>query len=135
MAKYDCLVYAATPSRLTSYVDDIMQFVTDQGFACLHPFKALPYEYYEGGKVGRDKTLVHCCRLVEVCDEFWVFGISKGVLTELRHVFQFNKNSENPMQVRLMLELYDLDWRDIALELRHDFKDEFSLIDALSFQA
>lgn len=49
------LVYCASPSRLVHRVKDIMDFVTDQGYAPLHPFQALPYERFEGNPGSEDK--------------------------------------------------------------------------------
>lgn len=59
------LIYCATPSRLVHRSNDIMDFVTEQGYAPLHPFQALPCERFEGNtRIGRAKSMEWCCRLV-----------------------------------------------------------------------
>lgn len=76
------LIYCATPSRLSQHSELISRFVADQGFGPLHPFVALPYELFEGGRIGRERSMEYCFRLVDVADEFWMFGVSNGTLQE-----------------------------------------------------
>ncbi len=80
------LIYAACPSRLAGLTDEIFSFVADTGNACLHPFAAMPFQFFEGSPtVGRERTLDWCCRLINASDEFWIFGISAGTLLELEY--------------------------------------------------
>ncbi len=59
------LIYCATPSRLVHRIKDIMDFVTNQGYAPLHPFQAFPYERFEGNpKIGRSKSIEWCLDLL-----------------------------------------------------------------------
>ena len=131
MSDFEYLAYAATPSRLVARIDEIMRFVTERGYACLHPFKALPYEFFEGGAIGRDRTLVICCRLIEACDEFWVFGVSEGVLVELGHVLRYNSCNAKPKVIRLFVEEFDPEWRAHASGLEARFASELSAIGQL----
>jgi hypothetical protein len=80
------LVYAACPSRMADQTQTILEFIASRGHAPLHPFQALPYAFFEGGLPGREKTLEWCCRLIDICDEFWLFGLSDGTLFELRYL-------------------------------------------------
>jgi hypothetical protein len=82
------LVYTACPSRLADRTGEILTFVAGQGQAPLHPFQALPYKFFEGGLPGRERTLNWCCRLVDICDEFWLFGLSDGTKFELEYLIQ-----------------------------------------------
>jgi hypothetical protein len=105
------VVYGSTPSRLASKTDEIMKFVASLGKACLHPFMALPYEYYEGGCVGRDKTICVCCKLVEVCDQFAIFGISEGTLIELEYHLDLNSRLKMPQALLVFIKEFDPEWQ------------------------
>lgn len=88
------LVYAACPSRLAHKTDAILEFVVHHGQAPLHPFQAFPYDLFEGGKPGRERTLEWCCRLIDVCDELWLFGISDGTLFEVNYLIARGRRSQ-----------------------------------------
>ena len=73
------LVYCATPSRIAKKSNEITSFVSKLGLAPLHPFLALPYEFFEGNPIiGREKSMNYCCKLIDICDIFCLFGPSKG---------------------------------------------------------
>ncbi len=75
------LIYCAAPARIVHRLKDIMDFVTNQGNAPLHPFQAFPYERYEGNpRIGRTKSMEWCLRLIDISDEFCMFGVSNGTL-------------------------------------------------------
>ena len=106
------LIYCANPSRLKDSMLDIMDFVTENGDAPLHPFQALPYERYEGNpRIGRDKAIDFCLRLIDICDEFYMFGVSKGTLIEINHAIKIKK------PVKLHIEQFDPDWRKYYQQL------------------
>ncbi len=107
------LVYAACPSRLAGLRADIMGFVGARGHACLHPFNAFPYEYFEGGMVGRDKTMEWCCRLVDACDELWCFGVSEGTCMEVDHLLR----TKGADALRSHVDRFDPEWRQHAGDL------------------
>jgi len=117
------LVYCATPSRMTRNKKKIMDFVTARGCAPFHPFQAFEYKRFEGGPVGRDKTMEFCCRAIDICDEFWMFGISEGTLKELCHVLKQNSVSKNPKPIRLFLNEFDKNWRAEYRKLKVWFGD------------
>ncbi|MHA1832730.1 MAG: hypothetical protein ACTSV7_01955 [Candidatus Baldrarchaeia archaeon] len=99
------LIYCATPSRLVKDKEKIMDFVKNEGCAPLHPFCALPYDYFEGGKVGRQKTLEYCLRLIDISDEFWLFGVSDGTLIEFYYCYK------NGKPIRNYLKEFDPCWK------------------------
>jgi len=86
------LIYCATPGRLTQYKETIMDFVTSQGLAPFHPFQGFPFERFEGNpRVGRIKSMEYCLRAVNMCDEFWMFGVSPGTLQEVVEAIRIGK--------------------------------------------
>ncbi|PIN80614.1 hypothetical protein COV11_03725 [Candidatus Woesearchaeota archaeon CG10_big_fil_rev_8_21_14_0_10_30_7] len=106
------LIYCATPSRLVYKIDKIMDFVTNQGNAPLHPFQAFPYERYEGNpRVGRTKSMEWCLRLVDICDEFYMFGVSNGTLEEVAYAIKTIK------PVTLQFDGFDLEWDKFYQEI------------------
>ncbi len=109
------LVYCATPSRLKGKTIEIMDFVTSLGKAPLHPFQALPYERYEGNpKIGREKSMEYCFRLVDICDEFYMFGISRGALDEVNRALKLGKPIEPHFE-------FDPDWQGLYAELKWEY--------------
>jgi hypothetical protein len=80
------LVYVACPSRLMGRMDEFQEVVVRYGHAPLNPFAAFPYPLFEGGRPGRDQTLEWCCRLIDISDKVWLFGVSAGTLFEIRYL-------------------------------------------------
>jgi len=104
------LVYLAVPSRLCkddpTAMERQMDLVTKEGKAPLHPFQALPYNRFEGNEmIGKARTWDFCLRLVEISEEFWLFGVSHGTLNEMEHAIKLGK------QIRVLLDQWDPDWR------------------------
>ena len=100
------LIYCATPSRIVHRMKDIMDSVTNQGYAPLHPFQAFPYKRFEGNpKIGRTKSMEWCLKLIDISDEFWMFGISDGALEEVTHAIKIIK------PVSLKFEGFDPEWK------------------------
>ena len=117
------LIYCATPSRIANVTSDILKYVSDSGQAPLHPFCALPYEFFEGGKIGREKTIEFCLRLIDAADELWLFGVSKGTLIELNYAHDIG----TPIQ--LLLPKYDPKWEEHASLLKNnDMPKEVDLL-------
>jgi len=111
------LIYCATPSRLKDKLNEIMDFVTDKGYGVFHPFQAFPYERFEGGPVGREKSMEFCFRAVSICDEFWMFGVSKGTLEELTYAIKYN------IPVKLFLSEFDENWEKNYQEFKEQYGD------------
>ena len=118
------LIYCATPAKLAGKKKEIMDFVTRQRLGPFHPFQAFEYERFEGGPIGREKTMEFRCRAIDICDEFWLFGISEGTLTELRHAIERKKPT------RLFLDEFDKNWRKEYKRLKSKFGDPLVKIKA-----
>lgn len=110
------LIDCATPSRLNHRINDIMDFVTNQEYAPLHPFQAFPYERFEGNpKIGRAKSIEWCLRLINISDEVWMFGVSNGTLEEITHAIKNNK------PVYLKFDSFDSEWEKFYKELGYKY--------------
>ncbi len=120
------LIYCATPSRLADKTSAIMDYVTAQGFGPFHPFQAFDIARFENGPVGRELTLAFCCRAIEICDEFWLFGISEGTLRELEFA---NSHTRNGMRkpIHFLLD-FDPDWYLEWEGLRKHFENLEALV-------
>jgi hypothetical protein len=116
------LVYCATPARLSYKKREIMDFVTSQGYGPFHPFQAFEYERFEDGPIGRDRTIEFCLRSVEICDEFWMFGISEGTLEELIHAMEQKK------QIKLFFDQFDPEWKRYYRKLGPKYKNPLDKI-------
>ncbi|NGN65528.1 hypothetical protein G5C51_16690 [Streptomyces sp. A7024] len=97
------LVYVACPSRMASRADEFQNVVVEGGHAPLNPFLAFPYPLFEGGPPGRERTLEWCCRLIDICDEVWLFGISAGTLFEVQHLLSRGRRKD----LRDFTDVYD----------------------------
>ncbi len=107
------LIYCATPARLAHKKKEIMDFVTRQGFGPFHPFQAFELERFENGPIGRQKTMEFCLRAIDICDEFWLFGVSPGTMMELDYICEKNFVSEKPKPIRKFLDEFDPNWRSL----------------------
>lgn len=116
------LIYCATTSRLPSSTEDQMDVITNQGDAPFHPFQAFPFERYEGGPIGRERTLDICLKAVEMCDEFCLFGISKGSLLELNHAIDLGK------PITLLHKKFDPKWEEQYAKLKDEYNDPLSRV-------
>ncbi len=106
------LIYCATPSRLVHKINEIMDFVTNEGNAPLHPFQAFPYERFEGNpNVGRKESMEYCLRLVNISDKVYLFGVSEGTLDEISHALEIKK------PITLHLD-FDSEWNKFYKKLR-----------------
>lgn len=109
------LIYLATPARLKNRIEEIMDYAISLGYAPFHPFKAFPYERFEGGLIGREKTIEICKKAIEICDEFALCGISEGTLEELNYALKKRK------PIKLFYEIFDLEWKNFYEKLKEKF--------------
>jgi hypothetical protein len=110
------LIYCATPSRIIHKMKKIMDLVTDEGYAPLHPFQAFPYKRFEGNpKIGRIKSMQWCLNLIDISDEFWMFGISDGTLEEVAHAIKIEK------PIRLRFDGFDNNWERFYKKLGKNY--------------
>jgi hypothetical protein len=88
-----------------------MDFVTNQGYAPLHPFQAFPYERFEGNpRIGRAKSMEWCLKLIDISDEFWMFGVSDGTLEEVTH-------AKTRIPIKLKFDGFDSEWNKFYAQL------------------
>ncbi len=109
------LIYCATPARLNHKKKEIMDFVTNKGHAPFHPFQAFEYKRFEGGPAGRNKTIKFCKRAVEICDEFWLFGVSNGTIEELKCAMKKKK------PIKIFLDQFDPQWKKAYQKLARKY--------------
>jgi hypothetical protein len=127
---YNDLVYCACPARLSNIKHKIMEYVASQNKGPLHPINALPYEYFEGGKLGRAKTMEVCCSLIEICDEFWLFGISEGTLIEATYFFAQASNKTKPFKI--LVKEFDKEWEKYTKQYFDDYKKTLSKLEFIN---
>lgn len=112
------IVYCATPSRISSKTNEIIEFVKKLGYAPFHPFQAFPYQNFEGNpNVGREKTMLYCARAVQMCNQFWLFGLSEGTV-EIELPVAKEKNK----LIRLVKK-FDPEWNEFAEKLNFNEKN------------
>lgn len=85
------LIYCAVPSRMYEKSTLVMDYVDSKGCAPFNPLLAFPLERFEFGSVGREETMNYCRRLIDLCDEFWIFGLSKGTIEEISYAIKIRK--------------------------------------------
>lgn len=92
----------------------------EKGFIPVIPFDLGSYEDFEGNpRFGRGRALEFCLKLQADCDVAGVFGVSEGVMTELRDAIGKRK------EVYLFPGL-DPDWDKYYAELSPRYGDLFA---------
>ncbi len=77
-------MYCAIPTRMRSFGEKAKEIARKAGYSPVVPFDALSYEDSEGGPLSRQRTLRFDIELMRCCDTLGVFGISSGVMGEIR---------------------------------------------------
>jgi len=121
------LVFCCQPSRLQNKVKEVMDFVTEKGLGPLSGLHAFEFERFEEGPIGREKTMEFCLRLVDIADEFWVFGISEGAMIELEHFMKTRRDRP----IKLYMDKFDPEWKAYYEKLKPRFGDLLSKINGL----
>lgn len=111
--KNDKLVYVAMPSRLAKIKEQVIDYVDNRISKWIHPLHSLPYEYFEGGGASREETMNFCCKLIDYCDEMWLFGISDGTLTELDYFLSRNRTYLEENKLKILVKEFDPNWKEI----------------------
>ncbi len=78
------MMYCAIPTRLRHRADEAYALAKKMGFVPVIPFNAGPYEDFEGGLLGRERTIEFMLHIQRFCDTCGFFGISEGTVGELR---------------------------------------------------
>ena len=86
------LVYTAQSKRYFYCRDAVCQFVLSRGAVPLNPFRM--FDYFLGDRVARDRVRAANRRVLEICDEVWVFGtdLADGVLVEIAQATELSKD-------------------------------------------
>ncbi|NCN52896.1 hypothetical protein GW950_00340 [Candidatus Wolfebacteria bacterium] len=82
----EMVMYVAHPTKLRHLGEEIEAYAYKAGFSPVNPFGCGQYKYFEGGRMGRPRTLDYGLSLQKtLCGNTGVFGISDGVMNEVRH--------------------------------------------------
>ena len=77
------IMYCAIPTRLRHLREPIRRAARELGYAPVIPFDIGEYEDFEGGSIGRARTLKFMLHVMEFCDTTGIFGISDGTMLEI----------------------------------------------------
>ena len=108
------LIYCAIPSRMSEKFVQIMDYVESKHNAAFNPFLAFPKERFEFGRIGKKTTMEYCKRAIEICDEFWIFGLSEGTIEEMNHAIKIKK----PVKI---LKEFDESWESKKINFKESF--------------
>ncbi|MEK7640835.1 MAG: hypothetical protein AAB389_02465 [Patescibacteria group bacterium] len=78
------IMYCAMPSRLKHLRGQVQKIAWECGFAPTIPFDVGPLKYFEYGIIGRPETLKFMIDYMKICGTVGIFGISPGVMGELK---------------------------------------------------
>lgn len=78
------IMYCAMPSRLQHLREQVQKIALECGYAPTIPFDVGPFKYFEGGIIGRPETLRFMIDYMKICGTVGIFGISPGVMGELK---------------------------------------------------
>lgn len=85
------IMYCAVPTRLQHLREPIRRAARELGYAPVIPFDIGEYEDFEGGVIGRARTLKFMLHVLDFCDVIGLFGISDGTLLEVSTRLKSNK--------------------------------------------
>ena len=80
----DRVMYCAIPTRMRSFSEEAKAIARKAGYSPVVSFDALSYEDSEGGPLSRERSLRFGIDLIKCCYVLGIFGISPGVMGELR---------------------------------------------------
>ncbi|MGH8425789.1 MAG: hypothetical protein ACRER3_26075 [Pseudomonas fluorescens] len=85
------LIYTAQSKHYFYCRDAVCEFVFQQGAVPLNPFRA--FDYFLSDRVDRAAVRDGNRRILEACDEVWIFGntLADGVLIEIAQAKRNNK--------------------------------------------
>lgn len=107
------------PTRLQHLAKEVEKIAWNSGYAPSIPFNVGPFEYFEGGIVGRPETLRFMIDYMNICGTVGIFGISEGVMGELKVALDQGK------KIRVFPGL-DPEWDKKYEELEPKYGDLFS---------
>ncbi len=113
------IMYCAIPTRMRDKAEEIRSIVRKMGYAPVIPFDVGPYEDFEGGTVGRERTLDFMMHVQRFCDTCGLFGISEGTLGEINY-------AQKTGQEIKMFPSYDPEWDVFYDNLNKKYGDPFA---------
>ena len=90
--------YASNPKLNKEKVEKIAKYMVRKGITPLSPLHL--FSFYEGDS-NREEIMKICKYLIDIADEVWIYGDSKGCLEELKYA----KKKGKP--IRLMFSPID----------------------------
>ncbi|MBI2048733.1 MAG: hypothetical protein HYT30_02290 [Parcubacteria group bacterium] len=78
------IMYCAIPTRIRDRADKARAMARQAGYSPVIPFDVGPYEDFEGGQIGRERTLDFMIKIQRNCDVLGFFGVSDGTMGELK---------------------------------------------------
>lgn len=108
------IIYAATPIRLQHLTEEICDFIEQSNYIPLHPFFALPYQRYNYDRFTKDEIYHTCFRLIDSCDQLWIFGINSGSLREYQYATSKN------MPVQSLIKKLDPNWEEQSKKTKYN---------------
>ncbi len=120
----DMTMYIAHPTRLKERGGEMEEFVHRLGFAPVNPFGCGKYEYFEGGIMGRPRTLDFGLAVQQmICGHTGVLGISDGVMGEVKDRLKWDKEK----RIRVFHDAgFDPRWDEEYERLSLKYGDLFS---------
>lgn len=116
------IMYCAMPTRFTKMADwpsmreKIIETAVRWGYAPTIPFDIGEYKYFEGGTIGRKRTIEYMIHMMRFCDTVGIFGISDGALGELKTGLDEGK------EIRVCYGL-DPEWEKYYEQLKDKYGD------------
>lgn len=112
-------MYCAMPTRLQHLAAAVEKIAGEAGYAPSVPFNVGPFKYFEGGAIGRAETLKFMIDYMNICGTVGIFGISEGVMGELKVALDQGK------KIRVFPGL-DPEWDSKYEELEPKYGDLFA---------
>ncbi len=104
------------PTRLQHLRSRVQKIAWRCGYAPTIPFDVGPFKYFEGGIIGRARTLKFMIGYMKLCQSVGIFGISDGVMGELKVALDEGK------EIRVFHGL-DPEWEKKYEELKRKYSD------------
>lgn len=109
-------MYCAMPTRLRDLREEVKTIARKWGYAPSIPFDIGEYEDFEGGSIGRKRTIEFMIHVMRFCDTVGIFGISDGVMGEMKSGLDEGK------EIRVCYGL-DPEWEKYYEQLKDKYGD------------
>lgn len=113
------IMYCAMPTRLQRLKGLAKKIARRCGYAPTVPFDVGAFKDFEGGRIGRERTLKFMIGYMRLCQTVGIFGISDGVMGELKDALDEGK------EIRVFYGL-DPEWEKMYEQLKGKYSDLFA---------